>query len=156
MWFTHNIDSKYSEYHGATRAVNAVKNNEEVKSNCEALQPTRQKRCRSSYFWFGLFWMQTCPRCFSSSPLLGLFLFTCTQYSCLRITKRTAQSTQEAVWQGTRGSFSNIFFLSPPFSLHLDFGLGWTGERRRRRGLISLPPQSLIHFALPTHQGDRI
>lgn len=75
------------------------------------------------------------PLCFSFSffqPLLSwLFLsFTSTQYSCLRTTKGTAQSTQEAVWQGTRGSFSNIFFSVSSFSLHLDFGRGW----RRRRG----------------------
>lgn len=75
------------------------------------------------------------PLVFFFSPPLGLFLFTSTQYSCLWITKSTAQSTQEAVWQGTRGSFSNIssvssFFLiciSTLVSVGKKGGGGWGG-----------------------------
>lgn len=49
---------------------------------------------------------------FSLPPFFwAFFLLTSTQYSCPWITKSVAQSTQEAAWQGTRGSFSNIFFL---------------------------------------------
>lgn len=101
------------------------------------------------------------PQCFSFFFFLlpSLFLFTSTQYSCPRITKSTAQSTQEAVWQGTRGSFSNIFFLSvSSFSLHRDFGLGWKrgrrevkgGERRRRRG-VNQPPTSISNSLCSPH-----
>lgn len=91
-------------------------------------------RCRRALMFFFLF-----------PPLLGLFLFTSTQYSCLRVTKSTAQSTQEAVWQGTRGSFSNIFFLC--LLLFFTSRLWSRSEQRERErerrvgwGLISLPP----------------
>lgn len=73
-----------------------------------------------------------------------VFLFTSTQYSCLWTTKSTAQSTQEAVWQGTRGSFSNIFFLSPPFlciSTLVSVG----------RGGVNQPPTSISNSLCSPH-----
>lgn len=85
-------------------------------------------------------------RCFSFSSLLGLFLFTSTQYSCLRPTKSTAQSAQEAVWQGTRGSFSNIFFLSPPFlciATLVSVGRGEEG--------VNQPPTSISNSLCSPH-----
>lgn len=77
-------------------------------------------------------------------PLFS-FLFSCffflpltsTQYSCRWITKSAAQSTQEAVWQRTRGSFSNIFFLC--LLLFFTSRL-WSRLKQREGGLISLPP----------------